>query len=154
MSGEFLQHLPASNSDQQGNPVFIVEDSSEGGIGVRTGIVDEYANMRWQSSSFVQQIRLGTRVGGGQSFQNLPKCDAGSIERYVDTWLTDNDSGCTKERDTYMHGFALLKKHSMLAKPFNAGPAYCVIIALQTVLLADVGADADGIEFVHGYEHV
>jgi hypothetical protein len=79
-----LKHLSTCYSDQQGNPVFIMEHSSKCGIGVWACIVDEYTNMGWQPSGFVQQVRSRTRIGSSQSFQELAQCDAGSIERYVD----------------------------------------------------------------------
>ena len=79
--GKFLKHLSTGYGDQQGNPVFIMEDSSMGSIRVRTHLVDEDTNMGWQPSGFVQQVRSRTRVGSSQSFQELPQCDVGSIKR-------------------------------------------------------------------------
>jgi hypothetical protein len=75
--------------------------------------------MGWEHAAFVQQIWSRTRVGSDQLFHHLPKCDGRSIERYLDTWLADDDARCAIECDTYLHGFALLKH------------AWCSSLALQ-----------------------
>jgi hypothetical protein len=59
------------NSHQQGEPVAIMKSGSKRSIRIWTHIVDKDTNVELQSSGFVQQIRLHTRIVGDQLFQYL-----------------------------------------------------------------------------------
>jgi hypothetical protein len=100
---------PTSNSYQQGEPVPIAQHSSKRCIRVWAHLVDQDTDVGWEHAAFVQQVRARTRVGSDQLFHHLPKRDGGSIERYLDTWLADDDARCTIERDSYLHDLAFLQ---------------------------------------------
>src|SRR6266487_3757099 len=122
-------------------------------IRVGTFIIDECTHVRWKYASFIQQVRPCAWVASGQLMQHLTQCDRVGIELYRNNRLPNDDARCSIECYTHTHASTYLSREEAVLS-LSCEARTIQLAALQTVLLANVGTNADCIEFVQRDKHV